>query len=39
MGDPLEQDTPYADIKLARTLHDRHNRETGCYHLFVNMNI
>ena len=39
IGDPLEQDTPYADIKLARTLHERHNRETGVYHLFVNMNI
>jgi hypothetical protein len=39
MGDPREENTPYADIKLARTLHSRHNRETGIYHLFVNMNI
>jgi len=36
-GAPLEQETRYADIKLARTVHDRHNRETSVYHLFVNM--
>jgi internalin A len=36
---PTEEETPYADIKLARTLHDRQGRETGIYHLFVKMNI
>ncbi|MCX6583531.1 MAG: leucine-rich repeat domain-containing protein [Candidatus Aminicenantes bacterium] len=36
-GAPLEQETRYADIKLARTVHDRHNRETTVYHLFINM--
>ena len=36
-GAPQEEKTPYADIKLARTVHDRHNRETTVYHLFVNM--
>ncbi len=36
-GAPLEQETPYTDIKLARTVHDRYNRETTVYHLFVNM--
>jgi internalin A len=39
IGVPVEEKTPYADIKLTRTLHRRHNRETGIYHLFVNMNI
>jgi hypothetical protein len=34
---PKEEKTPYADIKLARTVHDRHKRETAVYHLFVNM--
>jgi hypothetical protein len=32
-----EEKTPYADIKLARTVHNRHNRETTVYHLFINM--
>ncbi len=36
-GAPGEEKTPYADIKLARTVHHRHNRETTVYHLFINM--
>jgi len=36
-GEPVEEKTPYADIKLARTVHNRHNRETAVYHLFINM--
>ncbi|MFC2146294.1 COR domain-containing protein [Acidobacteriota bacterium] len=39
IGDPVEENTPYADIKLARTQHERHNREIRVYHLFVNMNV
>jgi len=34
---PVEEETQYADIKLARTVHNRHNRETAVYHLFINM--
>ena len=36
-GVPLEEKTPYTDIKLARTVHLRYNRETAVYHLFINM--
>ncbi len=36
-GAPVEEKTPYADIKLARTRHNRHDRETNVYHLFINM--
>ncbi len=36
-GAPVEEKTPYADIKLARTVHNRHDRETAVYHLFINM--
>jgi internalin A len=36
-GAPVEEKTPYAGIKLARTVHNRHNRETAVYHLFINM--
>ena len=34
---PVEEKTPYTDIKLARTVHARNDRETTVYHLFVNM--
>jgi hypothetical protein len=34
---PMEQETTYTDIKLARTVHSRHDRETAIYHLFINM--
>ncbi len=36
-GAPVEEKTPYADIKLTRTVHNRHNCETAVYHLFINM--
>jgi hypothetical protein len=31
--------TQYTDIKAARTVHNRHDRETSVYHIFVNMKI
>ncbi|MCI0470650.1 MAG: hypothetical protein L0Y73_03225, partial [Candidatus Aminicenantes bacterium] len=34
---PEEEKTRYADIKLARTMHNRHNKETSVYHIFINM--
>ncbi len=36
-GAPSEEKTPGAEIKLARTVHKRHNRDTTVYHLFINM--
>jgi len=36
-GAPVDGKTPYADIKLARTVHNWHNRENAVYHLFINM--
>lgn len=34
---PVEEITQYTDIKLARTVHVRHDRDTTVYHLFINM--
>jgi hypothetical protein len=31
--------SPYTDIKIARTIHNRHDRQTAVYHLFINMKI
>jgi hypothetical protein len=36
---PTEEQSHYTDIKLARTIHNRHDRETSVYHIFVNMKI
>jgi hypothetical protein len=36
---PDEEQTGFADIKLARTIHNRHDRETSVYHIFINMKV
>jgi len=36
-GAPMVEDTRKTDIRLARTIHNRHNHETTVYHLFINM--
>ncbi|MCI0470222.1 MAG: hypothetical protein L0Y73_01025, partial [Candidatus Aminicenantes bacterium] len=36
---PVEEPSHYADIKIARTKHNRHNKETSVYHIFINMKI
>ncbi|UCH93579.1 MAG: hypothetical protein JSV88_25360 [Candidatus Aminicenantes bacterium] len=35
--EPEEKDTPWAGIRLARTLHAREGKEVSVYHLFVDM--
>jgi hypothetical protein len=37
LGKPEEQETGFAEIKLARAKHLRQGKETTLYHLFVNM--
>jgi hypothetical protein len=37
VGKPEEQETGFAEIKLARAKHLRQGKETTLYHLFVNM--
>ena len=36
-GKPVEQETGFAEIKLARAKHLRQGKETSLYHVFVNM--
>jgi hypothetical protein len=36
-GTPAQEKTPYAGINLARTVHQRHSRQTTVCHLFINM--
>jgi internalin A len=37
LGKPEEQETGFAEIKLARAKHLRQGKETNLYHIFVNM--